>query len=98
VSGPFFIFAKWRLAYFFLAAFFFPPLAAFFAMSIPPFSVWITRASRRSIAAHSAAWHVGLDVGDLACSAKPPSRGRAAVRAKKIGVPHLSTPKFPSKN
>jgi hypothetical protein len=54
-------------SYFFFAAFFFAPLAAFFAIEIPPFVRWIgLRAVSPIDPAHSAAWHVGPGVSDLA--------------------------------
>jgi hypothetical protein len=77
--------------YFFFAAFFFAPLAAFFAIGIPPFRCWIARVSGRSIAAHSAVWHVGLDLGDLARRLTPAAR-ESSLQSKKIGVLQPSTP------
>jgi hypothetical protein len=53
--------------------------------------------SRRSIAALSAAWHVGLDVGDLA-SANSRGVRESSLQSKKIGVLIEHPVKFLPKN
>ena len=53
--------------------------------------------SRRSIAALSAAWHVGLDVGDLA-SANSRRAGEQSSEQKNWGAPSEHPVKFLPKN
>ena len=53
--------------------------------------------ARRSIAALSAAWHVGLDVGDLA-SANSRSAGEQSSEQKNWGARFEHPPNFFSKN
>jgi|SRR5581483_7007399 len=80
--------ANWRKRYFFFAAFFFEPFAAFFAISNPPLR-WLESARMSPCPAHSAAWHVGPGgASRFVAHSRPVTRERG--KLKKNGVLHLS--------
>ena len=61
----------------------------------PPSGPWIARVSRRSIAALSAAWHVAW-MSATSRRLTPAVRGRAVLRAKKLGCSIRAPRKVPS--
>jgi hypothetical protein len=59
--------------------------------------VWIARVFRRNNPAHSAAWHVGPGVGDLASSATP-AAGAGTEQQHLAGLKKGGAPRAPLKS